>query len=54
MISPKLYITFLQDIFKEISINGVKYADDGTIWVTGTDIKELSKAVEEDLEKIYS
>ena len=54
VISPMLFIIFLQDIFKELSTNGVKYADDGTIWVTGTDIKELSKAVEEDLEKIYS
>ena len=52
MISPILFIIFLQDIFKELATNGVKYADDGTIWVTGTDIKELSKAVEEDLEKI--
>ena len=54
VISPILFIIFLQDIFKEISTNGVKYADDGINWVTGRDIKELSKAVEEDLEKIYS
>ena len=54
VISPILFIIFLQDIFKEISTNGVKYADDGIIWVTGRDKKELSKAVEEDLEKIYS
>ena len=38
VISPILFIIFLQDIFKEISANGVKYADDGTIWVTGNDI----------------
>ena len=47
VISPILLIIFLQDIFKELSTNGVKYADDGTILVTGTDIKELSKAVED-------
>ena len=54
MISLILFIIFLQDIFKEISANGVKYADDGTIWVTGNDIKDLLRALEEDLRKIYS
>ena len=54
MISLILFIIFLQDIFKEISANGVKYADDGTIWVTRNDIKDLLRALEEDLRKIYS
>ena len=34
--------------------NGGKYADDWTILVTGNDIKDLLRAVEEDLRKIYS
>ena len=51
VISVVLFIFFLQDIFKEISANGVKYADDGTIWVTGNDIKDLLRAVEEDFEE---
>ena len=52
VISPILFIIFLQDISKKISSNGVKYADDGTIWVTGNDIKHLLNR-EEDLRKIY-
>ena len=53
VIYPIFFIIFLQDISKEISSNGVKYADDGTIWVTGNDIKDLLNR-EEDLRKIYS
>ena len=30
----------------------MKYADDGTIWVTGQDANALAKEIEEDLKKI--
>ena len=53
VISPVLFILYLQDIFKEITSKGVKYADDGTIWVTGQDANALAKEIEEDLKKIY-
>lgn len=53
VISPVLFSLYLQDIFKEITSKGVKYADDGTIWVSGHDVNALAKDIEEDLKKIY-
>ena len=47
VIYPILFIIFLQDIFRGISCQKVKFADDGTIWVTGTDPTYLSTNVEE-------
>ena len=54
VISPVLFSLYLHDIFKEITSKGVKYADDGTIWVTGHDINALAKDIEDDLRKIYA
>ena len=54
VISPVLFSLYLQDIFKEIKSKGVKYADDGTIWVTGHDTTALAKAIQEDLKRIYT
>ena len=53
VISPILFSVYLLDIFKEITSKGVKYADDGTIWVTGHDANALAKDIEDDLRKIY-
>ena len=52
VISPILFIIFLQDIFRGISCQKVKFADDGTIWVTGTDPTYLSTNIEENLHKL--
>ena len=41
VISPILFNIFLQDIYKNISCQKVKFADDGTIWTQGTDTKIL-------------
>ncbi|MEW8544970.1 MAG: reverse transcriptase domain-containing protein [Candidatus Thiodiazotropha sp.] len=53
VISPVLFNIFLQDIYKNISCQKVKFADDGTIWSLGTDTKVLSKTVEQELQKIF-
>ena len=53
VISPILFCLYLQDIFKEITSKGVKYADDGTIWVTGHDTTALARENKEDLNRIY-
>ena len=42
----------LQDIFRGISCQKVKFADDETIWVTGKDPTYLSNNIEEDLHKL--
>ena len=52
VISPILFIIFLQDIFRGISCQKVKFADDGTIWVTGTDPTYLSNIIEDNLHKL--
>ena len=54
VISSVLFSIYLQDIFQEITSKGVKYADDGTIWVTRKGVNALTKDIEEDLRKIYS
>ena len=53
VISPILFNIFLQDIYKNISCQKVKFADDGTIWTQGTDTKILSKTIEQELQKIF-
>ena len=48
VISLLLFILYLQDIFREITSKGVKYADDRPIWVTGQDANAPVKETEED------
>ena len=52
VISPILFIIFLQDILKDISCSKVKFADDGTVWATGTDPTYLANIIEEALHKL--
>lgn len=52
VISPILFNIYLQDIYKNISCQKVKFADDGTIWSAGKDINKLSEIIEQELLKL--
>ena len=52
MLSPVLFCLFIADIYKDIWSQNVKFADDGTVWRTGSDIKRLAEEIEVDLKKI--
>lgn len=52
VLSPVLFSLFIADIYKEIESQSVKFADDGTVWRTGSDVKMLAEEIEKDLKKI--
>ena len=52
MLSLVLFCLFIVDIYKDIWSQNVKFADDGTVWRTGRDIKRLAGEIEVDLKKI--
>ena len=52
VLSPVLFLLFISDIYKDIESQNVKFADDGTVWRTGSDIKRLAEEIEVDLKKI--
>ena len=52
VLSPLLFNLFMKDIYAEVQGKKVKFADDGTIWQTGSDVKGLAEALEVDLTKV--
>ena len=52
VLSPLLFNLFIKDIFALVKGKKVKFADDGTIWQTGSDAKLLAEALEMDLVEI--
>ena len=46
-----LFCLFIADIYKDIGSQNVKFADDGTVWRRGSDIKRLAEEIEVDLKK---
>ena len=42
VLSPVLFNLFIADMLKRGLANKVKFADDGTIWLTGEDIREIA------------
>ena len=54
VISPILFNIFLQDIYRDICCQKVKFADDGTIWTAGNDPNTLAAIIEEELHKLLS
>ena len=52
VLSPILFCLFLIDIFTGVKSEKIKFADDGTIWQTGADIKALIQDLERDLKTI--
>ncbi|XP_053392258.1 uncharacterized protein LOC128554947 [Mercenaria mercenaria] len=43
---------YLEDMLKQVNSHKVKFADDGTVWRTDTDIKTLETQLQEDLNSI--
>ena len=52
VLSPLLFNIFIKDIYALVERKKVKFADDGTIWQTGSDAKLLVEALERELVKI--
>ena len=52
VLSPLLFNLFIKDIYALVEGKKVKFADDGTIWQTGSDAKLFLEALERDLVKI--
>ena len=52
VLSPMLFCLFIANIHKEIWSQSVKFADDGTVWRIGSDIKKLADEIEVDFEKM--
>ena len=50
VISPLLFILFIVDMFEDVTSHKAKFADDGTIWRTGSDVDLLATALKNDLE----
>ena len=50
--SPLRFNLFINDIFVLVKGKKVKFADDGTIWQTGSDAKLLEETLEMDLVEI--
>ena len=48
-LSPLLFNLFINDIFALVKGKKVKFADDSTIWQTGSDAKLLAEALDMDL-----
>ncbi|MCG7878799.1 MAG: reverse transcriptase domain-containing protein [Candidatus Thiodiazotropha endolucinida] len=52
VLSPVLFSLFIADIYTDVESEKVKFADDGTIWRTGENVKILVEQLEGDLKKI--
>ena len=48
VISPLLFSLFIADWYENVKSEKVKFADDGTIWISGKNWKELIKSLRED------
>ena len=47
MIAALLFILFIVDRYMRVTSEKVKFADDGTIWITGKDWQELVESLKE-------
>ena len=54
VILPILFNIFLQDIYRDISCQKVKFADDRTIWAAGKNPSALTGIIEEELHKLLT
>ena len=52
MLSPLLFNIYIEDIYEAVTCNKVKFADDDTEWLSGTDLAEMVLVIESDLEGI--
>jgi len=52
VLSPLLFNLFISDMFSQVKNEKVKFADDGTIWKTGTSYTVLESSLQEDLDTI--
>ena len=54
VISLILFNVFLQDIYRDISCQKVKFADDGTIWASGENPSALASIIEKELHNLLA
>ena len=52
VLSPLLFSIFLSDMCNDVACAKVKFADDGTIWISGNNSLELAHSMEKDLQSI--
>ena len=52
VISPLLFDLYKADCFEDLQCEKVKFADDGTIWITGTNWRELIEVLKSDFGQI--
>ncbi|MEW8545279.1 MAG: reverse transcriptase domain-containing protein, partial [Candidatus Thiodiazotropha sp.] len=52
VISPLLFSLFIADWYQNVRCENVKFADDGTVWMSGKDWHELMETLKEDFKEI--
>ena len=52
VISPLLFNLYIADCYEDLRCEKVKFADDGTIWITGKNWRELIEVLKSDFGKI--
>ena len=52
VISPLLFSLFIADWYENVKSEKVKFADDGTIWISGNDWQELMERLKEDFREV--
>ena len=52
VISPLLFSLFIADWYKNVKSESVKFADDGTVWMSGKDLPKLMEILKEDFKEI--
>ena len=52
VLSPTLFSLFIADIYEGVSAKQVKLADDGTIWLSGEDVKKITAELDINLNRI--
>ena len=52
MLSSALFNLFIADMLKSVLARKVRFADDGTIWKTVEDIREIAAELELDLSRM--
>ena len=52
VISPLLFNLYIADCYEDLQCEKVKFADDGTIWITGKNWRELIEVLKSDFGKI--
>ena len=54
MIAALLFILFIADWYLKVKSEKVKFADDGTIWITGKDWHELVENLRKNFKEIMA